>query len=247
MTTERKLTGSQLDPARVVETVRHLARRIEERFPDAGLMHACTELLRLSQETEQRAEWISRPMVGLRIAAGVVIAVIVSLVLLIYSQVRISSASFEISQFVGLTNAAMNNLVLLAAVVFFLVTIETRVKRSRALRAIHELRSLAHVIDMHQLTKDPDRLIFQGGNTKSSPSNDLDVFEMSRYLDYCGEMFSLIGKIAAIYSIHWRDDLSVQAVNEVESLTAGLSQKVFQKTMILHGTLGVKLSQPELR
>lgn len=240
MTTDMEITGHQLDPARVVETIRQLSRRIQERFPDAGLIHACAELLRLSQETEKRAEWIGQPIIGLRIAAAVIITLIIALVLGVISQLRVSTASFEIGQFVSLTNAAMNNLILLAAVVFFLVTIESRVKRSRALRAIHELRSLAHVIDMHQLTKDPDRLIFRGGNTRSSPSNDLDVFGMSRYLDYCGEMFSLIGKIAAIYSLHWRDDIAIQAVNEVERLTAGLSQKVFQKTMILHGTLGVK-------
>ena len=28
----------------------------------------------------------------------------------------------------------------------------------RALKAIHELRSIAHIIDMHQLTKDPERI-----------------------------------------------------------------------------------------
>ena len=53
--------------------------------------------------------------------------------------------------------AAIGDVVYVAVAVFFLVTIETRVKRRRALRAIHELRSIAHVIDMHQLTKDPER------------------------------------------------------------------------------------------
>ena len=41
---------------------------------------------------------------------------------------------------------------------FFFLTLETRLKRQRALKAIRELRSLAHIIDMHQLTKDPERI-----------------------------------------------------------------------------------------
>ena len=49
----------------------------------------------------------------------------------------------------------MNIIVLMGAALFFLVTIEDRLKRRRALTALHELRSIVHVIDMHQLTKDP--------------------------------------------------------------------------------------------
>ena len=234
-------TRSQLDPARVVETIRQLSRRIEERFPEASLIQACSELLRLSEETKLRAIWIGRPIIWIRIVAATLITLIAVGLFGAITQVKMGSSAFEVVQFATLTNAAMNNIVLLAAVVFFLITIETRVKRRRALLAIHELRSLAHVIDMHQLTKDPDRLIFRGGDTKSSPANGMDMFEMSRYLDYCGEMLSLIGKIASIYSLHWHDESAIRAVNEIERLTTGLSQKTFQKIMILHGTIGVPL------
>lgn len=230
----------KLDPARVVNTIERLCRRIEERFPDANLIEACNELLRLGQETRERASWIGRPMVGLRIATGIAITGLGALLFALLSQVKGSAESWDVVQFVGLTNAAMNNIVLLAAVVFFLFTVETRVKRRRALAAIHELRSLAHVVDMHQLTKDPDRLVFDRTDTRSSPSNELDAFEMSRYLDYCSEILSLIGKIASVYSLRLHDDVAVRAVNEVERLTAGLSQKIFQKIMIIHGTLDVR-------
>lgn len=138
--------------------------------------------------------------------------------------------------FVNSLEAGINNIVLLAAAVYFLVTIETRIKRRRALAAIHELRSLAHIIDMHQLTKDPDRLMLEGSNTKSSPVTKMNVYQMSRYLDYCVEMLALIGKIAAIYSLHWNDTAAIQAVTDVEGLTSSLSQKIFQKRMILHDT-----------
>lgn len=231
---------NQLDPARVITTIEQLSQRIEERFPDANLIQACNELLRLSREASVRVVWIGRPMIALRIATGVAITLIAALLIVLLSQVRGSAQSWDVIEFVGLSNAAMNNVVLVAAVFFFLMTVETRVKRKRALLAIHELRSLAHIIDMHQLTKDPDRLVFNGESTKSSPANDMDAFEMSRYLDYCSEMLSLIGKIASFYSLHWDDEIAIRAVNEIERLTAGLSQKIFQKIMIIHGTLDVR-------
>ena len=239
MASTTKRSGSHLDPARVVETIQQLSRRIEERFPEANLIQACDELLRLCQKTERRAEWISRPIISLRVAAAGVITLIAAAFVGLARNIEFTSSTFEVADFVSLMNATMNNVVLIGAVIFFLVTIEARVKRNRALLTIHELRSLAHVIDMHQLTKEPDRLIFSGESTLSSPSNDMNVFEMSRYLDYCAEMLSLVGKVASIYSLHWPDETALRAVNEVERLTAGLSQKIFQKTMILHGTVHI--------
>lgn len=232
-------TGNRLDPARIVATIAQLSNRIKERFPDANLIQACDELLRLSRETKLRAYWISRPIIGLRIGATVLIALIAVGLVGAFSQLNLSSGRLDVVVFVNFLNAGMNNIVILAAVVFFLITIEARVKRRRSLLAIHELRSLAHVIDMHQLTKDPDRLLFQRSNTISSPTTDMDIFEMSRYLDYCSEMLSLTGKIAVIYGLHWQDAIAIRAANDVERLTTGLSQKIFQKIMILHGTVGV--------
>jgi len=200
------------------------------------LINACTELLRLSQEAKSRAAWIERPIVSLRIGAALAIAVMTIGLISAVSQVDPTTRRFDMVLFVNSLEAGINNIVLLAAAVYFLVTIETRIKRRRALAAIHELRSLAHIIDMHQLTKDPDRLMLEGSDTKSSPVTRMNVYQMSRYLDYCVEMLALIGKIAAIYSLHWNDTAAIQAVTDVEGLTSSLSQKIFQKRMILHDT-----------
>ena len=125
-------------------------------------------------------------------------------------------------------------MVFLSAGIVFLFTFETRLKRRRALIALHELRSLAHIIDMHQLTKDPERLLNRGAPTPASPVESMTTFELSRYLDYCSEMLSLIGKIAALYVQNFDDSVALSAVNEIEALTTGLSRKIWQKIMILH-------------
>ncbi len=227
----------QLDPARVIATIETLSRRIRERFPDAALIEACDELRRVGLEAGQRAEWVARPIMGIRIAAAIGIALLVAGLFGTISQLEPSSRPVDVVLFVNLLEASINNLVLLALAAFFLFTVETRIKQRRSLGAIHQLRSLAHVIDMHQLTKDPDRLLLQGHSTKSSPVSNMGIFEMSRYLDYCCEMLSLVGKFAAIYGLHWKDAVAVQAVADVERLSTGMSQKIFQKIIILHGSL----------
>jgi len=127
---------------------------------------------------------------------------------------------------------------LIGAAIFFMVTIETRVKRHKASKFLNELRVIAHVIDMHQLTKDPGmREAFQQ-NTKNSPNRELDTFELQRYLDYCSEAFSLIGKVAALYAQSLPNEVVVRTVNEIEDLSSGLSRKVWQKLIILNDMVG---------
>ena len=89
---------------------------------------------------------------------------------------------------------------------------------------------------MHQLTKDPERVGIEPHRTASSPKSKLTQFELARYLDYCSEMLSITGKIAAIYVQRFRDPVVIAATNEVEQLCTGLSQKIWQKIMILHRT-----------
>ena len=129
--------------------------------------------------------------------------------------------------------AAANLVVLVGAGVFFLVTLEERLRRRRAL---NELRSIVHVIDMHQLTKDPSAASV-GGGTLSSPPRSLTRFELTRYLDYCSEMVSLTSKVAVLFAQAFPDATVTDAVSDIERVAVGLSQKIWQKIVILE-TLG---------
>jgi hypothetical protein len=115
----------------------------------------------------------------------------------------------------------------------FIVTLEQRVKRRRVLRALHELRVIMHVIDMHQLTKDPSAGVIVGGNTPSSPPRTLKPYELSRYLDYCSEMMSLTSKVAVLFAQSFPDPVVTDAVSDIERIASGLSQKIWQKIMII--------------
>src|SRR6185503_15064280 len=92
------------------------------------------------------------------------------------------------------------------------------------------------VIDMHQLTKDPEYVLGEAKDGGALARLRMSRFELSRYLDYCSEALALTAKVAAVYAEHFDDDVALQAVNEIEDLTSGLSRKIWQKLMILHTT-----------
>ena len=185
-------------------------------------------------ESQKRSAWIAKPHKSLRLTIGVLVAIIVAALVFVVANSTLPRNGFDLVVLVQVSEAGINVSILLSAAILFLVTAEARIKRARALKAIHELRALAHVIDMHQLTKDPERLLAGGIETPSSPKQNLSASQLIRYLDYCSEMLSLIGKLAALYVQKFDDPVALGAVNEVEALTTGLSRKIWQKIMILN-------------
>jgi hypothetical protein len=223
-----------LDAQKVMETIAALERRISERFPNAGLRRVCAELLTIAGESSQRAQAIGQSNTSLRLLVFIFLAASLWLLAWIASLIDFTrtSADSVYSVLQGI-EAAANLAVLMGAALFFLFRIEERIKRRRALRALHELRSIVHVIDMHQLTKDPSGSVSIGGSTLSSPARTLSRFELSRYLDYCSEMLSLTSKVAVLYAQSFPDTEVTDAVSDIERIAAGLSQKVWQKIMIV--------------
>ena len=223
-----------LDPDKVIDTIAVLHQRILERFSGAGLVSVCAELLKMAEENSARAELISRRNVPLRVAIYALFAVGVAGLLWILHLIDFSRTSADnvYSVLQGL-EAAANLVVLMGAALFFLVTVEERLKRREVLKALHELRSIVHVIDMHQLTKDPSTSVVVGGKTASSPARTLTRFEVTRYLDYCSEMLSLASKVAVLFAQSFPDATVTEVVSDIERIAAGLSQKIWQKIIIL--------------
>jgi hypothetical protein len=224
----------QLNADSVISTIETLTSRISERFPESGLSQVCSELHSLAIESKGKVLKIARPNYGLRMFVSLV--VILGLLGIFYSVtlLEIPTHTFTLAELVQITEAGMNDVVLIGAAILFLVTAEARIKRRRVLEALHELRSIAHVIDMHQLTKDPGRYAKERILTPHSPSCEMSAYELTRYLDYCSEMLSLTGKVGALYAQNFEDAVVLSAVNDLENMTTGLSRKVWQKIMILH-------------
>jgi hypothetical protein len=220
-----------LDAGRIGATLDQLSQRISVRFPEAGLGKVCAELVKLARETQGRADKLAKPNLGLRVAITAVLLGFGILVVLGLGQFRLEFGDNGALELMSGLEAGVNLLVLTVAAVVSLVTIEARTKRAQALKALHELRSIIHVIDMHQLTKSPP--LTHSQQTSASPKRELSGFELTRYLDYCSEMLSLTSKLAAIYAQNVSDAAVVEAASDIENLATNLSQKVWQKITII--------------
>ncbi len=222
-----------IDPDLISAKTEALCKRIGERFPDSGLLAVGRELRDLVGESNatiakmQRPHWPARVAVflGLVIIGGAVAGLVLAMP---------ETTSFaSLSDILQGLEAGVNDVVFLGIAVFFLFTVEGRLKRREALRALHEIRSIAHVIDLHQLTKDPEQLISPRMGTPSSPHHGLTRFELVRYLAYCSEMLSITSNAAALYLQRLDDSQVLDAVNNIQGLSTGLQAKIWQKILIL--------------
>jgi hypothetical protein len=227
----------QLDESQILRTLERLRDRIGERFPDAGLHKVSKDLLALARETSACVDYLRQPNWRLRIVAGLATVGMVALLTALALSIRMPTGVSGIADVVQAIEAAVNDVIFVGIAVYFLATIETRLKRRRALKVIHQLRSLAHIVDMHQLTKDPERVLSGHPDTPSSPARTMSLPELGRYLDYCSELLSMTSKLAALLVQYFDDPVVLSGVNEIEGLTTGLSRKIWQKITILERAL----------
>ncbi|HEX4080857.1 MAG TPA: hypothetical protein VHX61_18500 [Rhizomicrobium sp.] len=231
----RRHRSGILDDRKIVATIIRLHMRISERFPGSGLASVCETLADVAKVTAARAALLGRPYWGFRVLACVVVATglaaqIWFAVLIDWSGIIARARPVELAE--GL-DAIVNLLILAFGGIWFVMTLEQRWKRRRVLAHLYEFRSLAHIVDMHQLTKDPTVVLSGAPPTASSPERRMSEFELSRYLDYCAEMLALIAKLAALYAERTQDREVTTGVNEIEELTGNLGRKIWQKIMII--------------
>jgi hypothetical protein len=91
-------------------------------------------------------------------AASVLVALGMVLVLVVAAREADITGSVRSVDWVSLVESTIQTLVFGGITILFLQALPDRLERRQLLRQLHRLRSLAHVIDMHQLTKDPERL-----------------------------------------------------------------------------------------
>jgi hypothetical protein len=230
-----------LNVVRLLETQRRIGERIKTRFPTAGLGEVAAELTRMVEEASVRAEAIRRPNWPLRgavgllalgaLAAGVRLATSVE----IHTDLKDAMGRFQFVQ------AVLQSGFFLGAVILFLVSLEIRLKRRRALGALHELRAMAHIIDMHQVAKDPEALMRgKEPDPKETKQTTKTPEDLNRYLNYCNEMLAILSKVAALYVQDFPDAPTVAAADQVENLCTGLSEKIWQKIVVLDQLVGMK-------
>ncbi len=150
-----------LEAPAVRETVQELQARIRARFPQRGLLAVCGDLLLLVEEVQQSSSRTHQRIRLARVASRVVMVLVLAgtaFALVMAGRDVVKDGLNSFVDLLPLIETAINDIVFAGIAVFFLWSFPERVQRGQLLKLLHQLRSTAHIIDMHQLTKDPEQL-----------------------------------------------------------------------------------------
>lgn len=223
-----------LDSASVRATVVRLDQRISARFPTRNLRLLPGQLLQVIDHLRQRQDtWRGRRRWldwGSRTLIALIVASLAAALIVIATEPGDSPSGWGwLSAFESLVNDA----VFAGIAVYFLWALPERLQRHGDLATLQRLRSLAHVIDMHQLTKDPERLREDFHTTTETVPLGLSAIELANYLDYCSELLSMVGKTAALFGEDTDDRITLATIAGIEDLTNQLSGKIWTKIGLL--------------
>lgn len=217
----------QLESNEIVHTIDELHMRISQRFPKSDLAAVCEELLVVAKETEAKSHAVNAANYPLRAIILVLVAAAGGLVYFLIRAIQLRTGDVDLINLLQGLEAGTNLIIFISVAIFFLFTLESRLARTRALNDLNELRSIVHVIDMHQFTKDPSELL------SSDSSHGMTRYDLTRYLGHCSVMLSLGAKLAALYAQKLPDEIVIDAASDLQNVANGLSLKIWQKIAIL--------------
>ncbi len=248
MTSVRQPRGTQapgvdhLSADRVRATVVALQERVSARFPRHHLAAVAGQLTgmvdQVSQHTRDKHLRVARATVAARTVAAVALLLAVGVLTLALSAV-LAQRPGDVTTWIPLVESVINTAVFIAIAFLFLWAFPERRERKGLLALLHQLRSLAHVLDMHHIGLGPEQTAPDvSGAPQGDPApGELTPTQLYAYLGYCTELFSLIATCGALCAERSSDSTVLQTVSDVETLTTELSGTVYRKMELLTRSL----------
>jgi hypothetical protein len=206
-----------LDAHKLITTSAELEKWITREFQEAHLAIVAREVHAFAQEAVAKAEKIRQPIWPLRLGIWTILALTAAGAI----HGVVTHAITDTLKFLDSTKGAAVYLSVFGAI---FIGLEIRWKRHRALKAVAEIRALAHIVDMHQLAKDPPIEQFR------ESGQQVKILE---YLHACTALLALLSKVAQFYVENFPDPVATNAVNDFELITTGLSNKIWMKILSL--------------
>jgi hypothetical protein len=213
----------ELTHSYVAATASKLVERISSRF---GQDHLTDAKLKKSLRLGRVIRWLTWPWV-LAAALG-----IVAWIRSLHLTIELKDAG-DLAQSL---DSIFQLLLVLGAGAWFLLSIGSKVQRAALLKALQELNELAQVVDLIQLDKDPDRLHFsKEQRTDKSPTlgKANTAFLLSRYLDYCAELLSILAKVGCLYRDKVSDEVVLSRLGDFDRLTNQLRANISTKMSLI--------------
>lgn len=230
-----------LSSEEILKTTETIASRLAAEFPESGLSEVGEELVGVAKKTKDRVHRVRQSNIFIRVAVGLTFLAAVLVAILGLGQQTIfqffQRSSLSVADWAQILEAGANLFFLGGTSIFILMSTELRWKRRVIFSYLHELRNLAHVVDMHQLRKDPVVHIYAGRKESGYKYGAMTNYELARYLDYCIDMLALVGKLSAMYGECAEDPEITSYTHNLETLTNMLGQAIWQKIVMLEDEL----------
>ena len=221
----------KIDVTQIVSTAERLLRRSRERFPEAGLNELLSELLETSEASHGAVAKASRPAWWLRVILVACLVGFTSFLLWVSRLVRSSDDIMNVTVLVQTIWACVELLAVFGGSVVVMFSAEGKLRRRPLIKILSELRSLAHIIDLHQMPLLPPDLRSSLPPTASSPvsGSSMEAALLARYLGYSVEALGLVGLLSAYCAQDVSDQKVLDLAEQTENLALGLSQKITNK------------------
>jgi hypothetical protein len=236
---------ARLEGQHIVRTAERLCARVNERFPKSSLAGVAANLVDLAKSSCALAERLAAPWWPIRAVCGLGLLVLAAALGGAALNLRLPTGNATLFDWVQALESGVNDVVFIGIAAWFLLSMEERLKRARALGWLRGLRAIAHIIDMHQLPKHPESVASREEHrTHSSPEQTIEGFELMRYLDYCSELLAVASNLGALVVQDFPDSTVLARVNDLESLTSELAQKLWQKIDIVDRVMREQAGKP---
>jgi hypothetical protein len=220
-----RIRGRRLDSREVIETAKNLADDINARFAGSQLASLSHDLALLANATEERGRQAHRPFLVIRTLSALAIGLVLLGLWYLASHIHAKWGLSTVNDVMGAVNTGFNLLVLLAGALWFLATLEVRIKRKKALGFIEELREFVHVVDITQLHHTPEFYALAKGTGGDTGRVALD----ESYLFHSTQMLGVISNLAQLYTRGATGDSVLRAASEVQMLALATASKHLAK------------------
>ena len=220
--------------------------RIRARFPDRRLGNVAAELgtavpeihggFEESKARRRQVRLVSR----VTSVAVVVLASPSSPCALRDAFTRGTEHSFD---WVPLVESLINDIVFTAIAVFFLWAMPERLERRTLLDLLHRLRSLAHVVDMHQLDKDPEQARADYVPTAKSRRHRMNAEDAAPLLRLLQRARLPDRKTAALCAERTSDPVVLHTVSEIETLAAQIVAEDLAEDLVATRALSSRVTR----
>ena len=225
----KESSADKLDPDKLCNAIQKLQRLVKKRFPKSTFYKTTMKL----SEVAEKAKAVAKDFGGVKraiwwtviIIAPIALLFLMSSLLLIYLPIESKSTQtglLDYSETIGL----FVDWIILSVLGSLAIRKKYRLNRRKpAMQTLHQLRSIAHLIDLTQHNKN-----YQTVKDKTLPlEKRMSAEDCIRYLNYSSQALSLTGKVAAIMIEDYNDSGVIAAVCELDTICNGISVKIWQK------------------